>query len=47
MFEWNSFDWFVFGLLIGYAWSPLWAILKTIVQEVRLVRQEWRQHNRK
>lgn len=26
----NEFNWFVFGLVIGYAWYVVWNIIKTI-----------------
>jgi hypothetical protein len=38
-------DWlepFVLGLVIGYAWNPIWAILKKIWYEANLAKKEWR-----
>jgi hypothetical protein len=41
MSEWNSFDWFVTGLAIGYLWHPVWVALKTIWREARIASKEW------
>lgn len=40
--EWTKFDWFVLGLVIGYAWFPLWRLSKKIVSEAKKARYEWR-----
>ncbi len=41
MTEWGRFDWFLAGLVIGYAWNPAWRILKKIYHEAKLAREQW------
>jgi len=38
--EW--FEPFVYGLVIGYVWNPIWHIGKKIVSEAKKAKQEWR-----
>jgi hypothetical protein len=32
---------FVYGLVIGYFWHPIWEILKKIWSEAKKAREEW------
>jgi hypothetical protein len=34
---------FVWGFVIGFFWQPIWKLGKRIVEEVKLVREQWRQ----
>jgi hypothetical protein len=43
-------DWldpFIWGFVLGYAWNPIWAIIKKIVSEAKLARDEWSKPNGK
>lgn len=39
--EWTKFDWFVLGAVLGYAWSPIWRIIKKIIEEAKIARRDW------
>jgi hypothetical protein len=35
---------FAYGFAAGYAWNPLWSILKKVYSEAQQARKEWRNH---
>lgn len=39
--EWTKFDWFVVGAVLGYAWNPVWQLIKKIWSEAKLAKDEW------
>jgi predicted PurR-regulated permease PerM len=47
--NWQEFkDWldpFLWGVIIGYLWNPVWQILKKIWHEARIAKEEWRKPN--
>jgi hypothetical protein len=36
---------FVWGFVLGYFWHPVWTLCKRIVEEAKLARKEWRNHD--
>jgi hypothetical protein len=34
-------DPFIWGLVIGYMWHPIWTIAKKIYSEAKKAREEW------
>ena len=38
----NSFEWFVWGLVIGHFWHPIWNAGKKIYVEAKKAHSEWR-----
>jgi hypothetical protein len=38
---------FVWGVVVGYFWFPLWKILKKIWAEAKLASKEWKDPNGK
>lgn len=38
---WLSTEWFIYGFVAGFVARPAWAVIKKIVQEARLARDEW------
>jgi hypothetical protein len=39
--EWNNFESFIYGLVIGYFWHPVWNITKKIWIEAKIAKDEW------
>lgn len=43
---WQQFvDWlnpFIYGLVIGYAWNPIWKIIKKVWHEAKIAKEQWR-----
>jgi len=36
---------FAWGFVLGYFWHPVWTLCKRIVEEAKLARKEWRNHD--
>jgi hypothetical protein len=34
---------FIYGLVVGYFWNPVWRIIKKIISEAIKAKQEWRE----
>ena len=45
--EWTKFDWFVLGAVLGYAWHPVWHLIKKICVEAKKATEEWKNPNGK
>lgn len=37
----EAINWFAWGFVMGYAWNPVWRILKKIYSEAKKAREEW------
>jgi len=37
----KALNWFAWGAVIGYAWHPVWNLLKKIYSEAKKAREEW------
>jgi hypothetical protein len=48
---WEEFklalEYFLYGAVVGYFWNPVWAIIKKIVHEAKVAKNEWRQPRNK
>lgn len=39
-------EWFIYGLAIGYFLNPLMTLIKAIIREAKVAKQEWRKDGR-
>ena len=42
-----ALEYFIFGVVAGYFWNPVWAIIKKIVHEAKVAKNEWRKPGKK
>lgn len=39
-----ALNYFVIGAAAGYLWHPVWDIVKKIIHEAKVAKNEWRKH---
>lgn len=42
----TELEWFVYGVILGYFMTPLIKLIKAIIREAKIAKQEWRKDGR-
>ena len=42
----NEIVWFIYGIILGYFMNPLITLIKAIIREAKIAKQEWRNNGR-